>query len=213
MSAVKDLTSMRFGYLTVFSRAQNSSTGEAMWNCKCDCGNTVTVGGYSLRNGNTKSCGCLQKEITVSRNKTHGKSNSRLYRTYMHMKERCFSKNDKRYEEYGGRGITICNEWLGKSGFENFYKWSMENGYADNLTIDRKDVNGNYEPSNCRWTNMRVQQNNRRNNHTLEYNGETKTLSQWSEITGIKSITILNRLRLGWSVEKALSEPVRRLST
>lgn len=213
MSAVKDLTGMRFGYLTVLSRAQNSPTGEAMWNCKCDCGSIVTVGGYSLRNGNTKSCGCLQKEIIVSRNKTHGKSNSRLYRTYMHMKERCFSKSDKRYKEYGGRGITICDEWSGKSGFENFYKWSMENGYADNLTIDRIDVNGNYEPSNCRWTNMRVQQNNRRNNHTLEYNGETKTLSQWSEITGIKSITILNRLRLGWSVEKALSEPVRRLST
>lgn len=210
MSRIKDLSSMKFGRLSVISRADNSKSGKAMWKCRCDCGNKVIVDGYSLRSGNTKSCGCLQREIVISKNTKHGKSKTQLYRVYRHMKERCFSEADKRFPDYGGRGITICDEWLGRDGFQNFYEWSLRNGYANDLSIDRKDVDGNYCPENCRWVNMKVQQNNRRNNHILEYKGESKTLSEWSAVTGIKSLTILNRLKLGWSVEKALTEPVRR---
>lgn len=210
MSAVKDLAARRFGKLTVISRAENSKSGKARWYCKCDCGKYVEVDGYNLRCGNTKSCGCLQRAKTIERNIVHGKSKTRIYRIYQHMVERCFSKSDKRYLEYGGRGITICAEWLSEHGFEHFYKWSVHNGYSDNLTIDRKDVNGNYEPLNCRWVSMKIQQNNRRNNHLITFQGVTKTLSQWSEVTGIKSLTILHRINSGWNTEKALFTPVRK---
>ena len=208
MSKLKNLKGQRFDRLIVISRAENSKTGKARWICKCDCGNETVVSGDALRNKNTRSCGCLQKEIITKQNTIHGKTGTKIYKAYIHMKERCYSKNDKRYSDYGGRGITVCDEWL--HSFQAFYDWSMANGYADDLTIDRIDVNGNYEPGNCRWVTQKEQQNNRRNNHCLTYNGETKTLSQWSEITGIQSLTILNRLRLGWSIEKALFHPVRK---
>lgn len=121
----------------------------------------------------------------------HGKKGTKLYNTWLHMKTRCYNKNYNRYDDYGGRGITICDEWI--NDFKAFYDWSMSNGYKDNLTIDRIDVNGNYEPDNCRWADRKTQANNRRNNVYLTYNGKTKTISQWSRELNIPENTIRSR--------------------
>ena len=132
---------------------------------------------------------------------------SRLYSIYIGMKERCSNPQHCAYSNYGGRGISYCEDW---QTFQNFKTWAEQNGYTDNLTLDRIDVNGNYEPSNCRWSTFKEQQNNRTNNHLIEYNGELKTLQQWGEIFGIKWTTLYKRLQSGWDIEKALTTPVRK---
>lgn len=137
----------------------------------------------------------------------HGGYGSRLYEVWRTMKKRCNNPKNSQYHLYGGRGITVCEEW---QKFEPFYEWAMSNGYRDDLTIDRIDSNGNYEPLNCRWATWKEQQNNRRNNHLITYNGETKTLKQWSEKIGISWFTLYERLKRGWSVEKVLSTPQMR---
>lgn len=213
MSKLIDLTGQKFGRLTVIERANNSKDGRTRWKCVCECGSgkEVVVTGVDLRNGHSKSCGCIQKEIasiTVKPHYTHGKSNSRIYRIWRNMKSRCYCKKNAIYKYYGERGITVCDEWV--DDFKSFYYWAMQNGYADELSIDRKDVNGNYEPNNCRWATKKEQANNTRNNRIITYKGVTLTLSQWSEKTGINSKTIQTRLNNGWSVEKALSTPTLR---
>lgn len=203
----------RYGKLTVcgHSRGKYDKYGHYLWKCVCDCGNVCFVKGAHLRNGNTKSCGCLHSEALSERNEKHGLAGSRIYKIYKGMKRRCKSKSYCDYKDYGGRGIKLCAEWDGEHGAENFVKWSLENGYNDNLSIDRIDVNGDYSPNNCRWANMKTQANNKRSNHVLEYNGERHTLTEWSEITGLSVGTIEARLRLlGWSIEKALTTPCRR---
>ena len=123
------------------------------------------------------------------------------------MKDRCYRQKCKDYPDYGGRGISICPEW--RDSFESFMNWAIANGYSDDLTIDRKNVNGDYEPSNCRWVSNSAQQENKRNTRYLDYNGERKTIKQWSASTGIKAKTIKARLDVyGWSIERALTEPV-----
>ena len=135
---------------------------------------------------------------------THGMSYSRMYRIWLGMKTRCYNEKDKSYKRYGGRGIKMCDEW--KHDFKAFCGWSMENGYADNLSIDRKDVNGNYEPANCRWTTQKEQANNRQHHRLLTYNGKTQTIAHWADELGIGFHTIRNRIELRhWSIEKALS--------
>lgn len=129
----------------------------------------------------------------------------RIYNSWRKMVSRCTDKNDIRYKYYGGRGITICNEW---NEFRPFYEWALANGYSDNLTIDRIDVNGNYEPSNCRWITMKEQCNNKTNNINVEYNGEIKTLKQWAEKYGVKYKLLHERYRrYGWEFERALLTP------
>lgn len=135
----------------------------------------------------------------------HGLCHTRLYSIYTSMKSRCYYKRNKEYKNYGARGIVICEEWL--NSFEAFYSWAMNNGYKDNLTIDRINVNGNYEPNNCRWVTMKIQNNNRRNNHYITYNNETHTVAEWASIKNISSDTIFKRLRNNWSIEKALNTP------
>ena len=217
ISKLVDLTDKRFGKLFVLERAEDYvlSSGRKLvqWLCLCDCGEKVLVIGDNLKNGNTTSCGCYKKKLMQQKQIKHGLSGSRISVIYQHMKDRCFNKNDKRYDNYGGRGITICNEWLGENGFINFYNWSMANGYNDNLTIDRIDVNGNYEPSNCRWETFETQQNNRTNNHLLTYNGETMTMAMWAKRMNMNYKTLANRiLQSGWTVEDALTRPVRENS-
>lgn len=125
------------------------------------------------------------------------------------MIKRCHKPNFERYSDYGGRGIEVCLEW--RNSFENFRDWAMENGYKENLTIDRIDTNGNYEPSNCRWSTYKVQGNNTRRNHFIEFNGECHTMAEWAEIKGMKLQTLSNRInQYGWTIEKALTEPVRK---
>ena len=194
----------RYGRLTVIERAENHITSNGkqyrQYLCICDCGAYSIVQGARLRSGKTKSCGCLALE---SRTK-HSLQNTRLYAVWKHMKERCLNSNAPRFHNYGGRGITICDEW--KNDFKTFYDWAIANGYREGLTIDRIDNNGNYEPSNCRWISNLEQQRNRSDNHFLTYNGETKTISEWSEITGINANTLHSRIVYrGWSVEKSLT--------
>lgn len=202
-----DLSGQQFGRLTVIKEAARHSNGSVRWLCKCTCGNEVIVSRHDLRDGSTQSCGCLQTESRHS-SKTHGERHTRLYNIWASMKQRCCSPSQRNYPYYGGRGIAVCEEW---KNFLPFYEWAMANGYRDDLTIDRKNVNGNYEPSNCRWASIDEQRNNTRSNIILKHNGETHTMAEWSKILEISYGALQQRLgKLGWSVEKALTTPVRK---
>lgn len=161
MGKFKDLTGQKFGKLIVIKKVSKDKYGHTMWLCECDCGNKKIVLGKCLRNGATRSCGCYHKKQVSKLNLKHGKSNLRIHKIWSNIKQRCFNKNNLRYQYYGARGITICDEW--KEDFMSFYNWAMTNGYKDNLSIDRIDVNGNYEPSNCRWATQSEQNANTRN--------------------------------------------------
>lgn len=204
-----DLTGKKFGRLTVLKRVNNQKGKDTVWLCRCDCGNLTEVTSGHLKDGHTKSCGCFGRERTSETFKTHGMSDTRLYRIYKKMYRRCYRPQTKWYENYGGRGITICPEWLGEHGFESFAKWAFENGYADNLSIDRIDNDKGYSPDNCRWATAKEQANNTRSTVFLTYNGETKPVSEWSEITGIRQDTLTMRKRSGWTDEEIIETPLR----
>lgn len=163
MSALKDLTGQRFGRLVVLERAENSKRGNARWKCLCDCGNETIAWAESLICGNTKSCSCYKNEIAKKRRTVHGKSGCRLFGVWRGMKDRCLNPKHNRYYRYGGRGITICDEWL--HDFQAFYNWAMANGYNENAprgqcTIDRIDNDKGYSPDNCRWADAKTQRQN-----------------------------------------------------
>ena len=208
MSKLIDLTGQKFGCWTVLSRAKNSLQGHSRWLCECDCGTQRVVLGNSLRRGESTNCGCVAKEKLRKINTKHNKKRHPLYSVWIGMKKRCLNKNDHAYMYYGGRGVTIHNEWI--NHFQSFYNWAIKNGYKRNLTLDRIDVNGNYEPSNCRWTDKKTQARNRRSNFNITYNNETKCLTEWSEILGINRGTLKSRiLRSKWSIEKAFTTPIK----
>lgn len=207
-----DLTGKKFGRWTVieFAFIENRVT---YWKCQCECGTIRNVSGYNLRKGKSKSCGCLHRELMAKMKfaKTHGLyyENPRLYQIWQNMKNRCYNKNVEKYKCYGARGIMVCDEWI--HDFKAFYEWALKNGYNNQLTIDRIDVNGNYEPKNCRWLNMKDQSQNKRTNHYITFQGETKTLQQWADKIGIKSSIIRKRLKRGWDTEKALFFPIKEV--
>lgn len=205
----KNLAGQKFGRLTVIEHLGSSNDNQALWLCKCDCGNEKIVKGHNLIKGNTKSCGCLKNEMSRERLKKHGKSRTRLYDIWIAIKQRCYNPKNDRYKSYGGRGITVCDEWL--NDFQAFYDWAMTNGYKDDLTIDRIDVNGNYEPSNCRWITNLQQQQNKRNSFIVEYKGRKITISQLARENNIKPNVLYGRIKNGWSIEKAVTTPVRHL--
>jgi hypothetical protein len=170
MGKFVDLTGQRFGQVTVVERTLNhicpSGQRKTMWRCLCDCGNEIIATSANLKNGHHVSCGCLvagRMSSIGKKRKTHGKSNTRLYHIWVGMKSRCLNPHNIKYNIYGGRGIKVCSDWL--NSFEEFCDWAMANGYADNLTIDRIDGNGNYEPSNCRWSTLSEQNKNRNKWH------------------------------------------------
>jgi len=200
-----DITGQKFGRLTVIKRVENDKWNKARWLCKCECGNEVIVVGTSLRSGETQSCGCYMLDRIKECNTKHSQCSTKLYYVYCDMKERCYRKTKKNYCNYGGRGIGVCEEWL--SDFQNFYDWALNNGYQEDLTIDRIDNNGNYEPSNCRWTTRYVQNRNKRSNRYITFEGKTMTLTDWSLYLGFSDDTVRRRLKDGWSVERALTEP------
>lgn len=154
----------------------------------------------------------MSAPIDNSNRLIHDLSHTRINNIYKSMKSRCYNENNNRYYRYGKIGISVCDEWIGKDGFINFYQWSIENGYSDNLTIDRKDNTCNYSPDNCRWVGYKIQENNKSNNRMITCNNVSHTLGEWSEITGIKLSTIWARLNYGWSEEKAILTPLRKKS-
>lgn len=206
----KDLNNQRFGKLVVIKEIGRNKDNRVIWLCKCDCGNYHETLGKYLLSGETTSCGCQRTQILLieaERLKTHGLTNTRIYNIWLAMKGRCNNPNNSAYKKYGGRGIKVCEEW---NEFLSFYNWAINNGYEKSLSIDRIDVNGNYEPNNCRWADSVTQGNNTRRNHYLTYNGETKTMSEWARIKNLDYSTLRSRINeYNWSVEKALETPAR----
>lgn len=213
MAVIKDISGEKFGRLLVIRFVGKTKNGNAKWLCKCDCGGEKIVSSYSLRSGRTKSCGCIKKEQNQILCTTHGESGkhkTRLYKIWSSMKNRCYNQKDKNaYKKYGQRGITVCDEW--RFSYESFGDWALNNGYSENLTIDRIDFNGPYEPQNCRWITVKEQNNNRRSNRKLTFNGQTKTVAEWSDFLGVNRSVFQHRLDRGWSVENTLQTPVKRI--
>lgn len=201
-----DKSGQKFGRLTVLSYAGRDERNIVMWLCKCECGNFVKVRGYELGK-RTNSCGCLKREIfdTGKSAVTHGMSKTRLYGIWASMKTRCYVKGRDSYAYYGGRGIKVCEEW--KDSFETFRDWALNNGYKDELTLDRINGDGDYEADNCRWVTIIEQQSNKRNNVFLDVNSEKHTASEWSRMIGGSTHLVSGRLRRGWSVEDAVTIP------
>ena len=199
------MANQTFGRLTVIHFAY-SKDGRTFWHCKCSCGKEKDVATKDLKRGTVKSCGCLRIETTSKRRKTHGATETRLYHIWCTMKRRCETvKSGKQKNNYADRGIIICEEW---HDFIEFQKWAFSSGYNEKLTIDRINNNGNYCPENCRWVNNKIQANNKRNNVRLTYSNKTQTIAQWADELGMKYNTLDERLRKGWSVERALTTPV-----
>lgn len=193
----------RFGLLTVIAECAErcvTSRGRTIvrYFCQCECGEATFTHKDHLFSGHSRSCGCQQlKAIT-----RHGKSNSRVYHAWQHMVDRCTKESDKNYRHYGGRGITVCERWM---KFENFLEDMGEPSLG--LSIDRVNNNEGYRPENCRWATRKEQQNNRRANVVYEFKGERLTLVQWARRLGTTGQNIQNRLKLGWPLERALTEP------
>ena len=195
-SKIKDLTGQKFNLLTVIGIAQRNPL---MWKCKCDCGNITSVRTSNHKRGLVKSCGCLHKKG----NPIHNQSNTRVYRIYAKILRRCFVPEDPAYVNYGGRGITMCEEW--RNSFIAFSDWAYSNGYSDDLSIDRINNDGNYCPENCKWSNRTEQACNRRSTKFYTINGETKTLSEWCRCLEMPYKTVCRRLALGWTFEQAIA--------
>ena len=212
-----DLTNMDFGMLHVIQRAPDhitpNGTLKVVWECVCNnCGKTgVLMYSEHLLKQGIVSCGCMKAERMSKTMSTHRRSRTRLYNIWCAMKRRCYNPNDVRYDSYGGRGITVCDEW--KNSYENFQNWAIENGYDENAprgkyTIERKDVDGNYCPDNCKWATIKEQANNTRFNHIITIDGISKTIAQWAEHTGLSQGCIESRLnKLGWDEYDAVMIP------
>lgn len=205
MGRFVDLTGQRFGRLVVLERASNGKHGDIVYRCKCDCGTIKEVTATHLRSGASKSCGCLRKEVTQKNKTIHGMKRTRLYNIWVAMKRRCSPSCDKRvYDRYYGREIRVCNEW--KTDFSVFAKWALNNGYSDELSIDRINNDGNYEPSNCRWVSMEDQCNNRNNSRYITCRGETLTIAQWAKKIGMFDSNLRRSLKQGKTLEEIMKE-------
>ena len=200
MGNLIDLTGQRFGKLIVIKYLYTDKYRRTIWLCQCDCGNLKAIPSVNLRKGITKSCGCYNNE----KNLRHGQFGTRLYSTWSKMIERCHNKKYAQYKNYGERGIRVCDEW--KNDFVAFYNWAMANGYKDNLTIDRIDNNGNYEPSNCRWATIQQQQNNRRNNRVFIINGEKLTMAEVARKYQINYKSLKTKMRKNIDILTAITE-------
>lgn len=204
-----DRTGMRYSYLVVTGRAPNKSERDtnARWHCKCDCGKETIAYGQDLGRGIHRSCGCMATSYGFDYGKaarTHGMSRTVLYRAWQGMLMRCNKASDFRFKHYGARGIKVCDRWL---KFENFMS---DMGFPEKgLSLDRINVNGNYEPGNCRWATKQVQAANRRNSVKLTHNGITATIAEWSRALGISASSMHGRIASGFSGDKLFSRNLR----
>lgn len=182
-----DLVGQKYNRLTFIRYLEEGErkTNGYNWICKCDCGNFIHANASKVKSGHTKSCGCLEKEFVENINKKYKYRDKRLYGIFRAMISRCSDKNNRRYNDYGGRGITVCPEWTKELGFDDFAEWAYSSGYTESLTIDRIDNDKGYSPDNCRWITNKKQQNNKRHHRYAEYNGETHTLAEWSDMLKI----------------------------
>ncbi len=206
---MKDLTNLRFGRLTVIkctgSKSVAANHSRRYWLCKCDCGAMVEIDTTRLKSGNTQSCGCLQREIVSLLNVKHQMSSSPEFLIWAAMLQRCTNPNNRRYKDYGGRGIVVCSRW------REFRAFLADMGKRPSSlhSIDRINNDGNYELENCRWATLKEQANNSRHNHLLRFGGRTLNISQWAAKIGIPADTLRWRIRAGWETRAALTHPVR----
>ena len=209
---VQDLTGRIFGNLTVvsFSHRYETPGGSKRyrWWCQCECGEATVVDRGNLFNGSVISCGCKWQEwLHSTRRRTHNKQPRQVYRAWARIIQRCENNRLADWANYGGRGVIVCPEW--KRSYEIFRDWALVNGWRKGLQIDRIDVNGNYEPSNCRWTDAKQQARNRRNNRLLTVHGETHCVARWAELQGMSAGVLENRLLRGWTDEQAVLTPLK----
>lgn len=210
---VKDITGQKYGRLTVlrFSHVDRR-TRLAMWHCRCDCGSVSVVAGKSLRAGEVRSCGCLRidrlKEVATTHGLSGGRAGTpRLYSIWRNMRHRCRNEKATKYELYGGRGVRVCEEW---NDYIAFHAWAIANGYRDDLTLDRVDSDGHYEPANCRWVTPFEQGRFTRNRRLITFRGETRSVTEWAERLGMRATVLSSRINdYGWPIERALTTPVR----
>ena len=203
-----DIIGMKFGMLTVISYS-HSKNRKSYWMCQCDCGTKKVLRLDTFKNNTTSktvSCGCYNRVKCSSA--THRLSHTKLYHTWASMKDRCLNKNNPHYDRYGGRGITINNEWY---DYENFYNWAISNGYEEGLSIDRIDNNGNYEPSNCKWTTQSVQNRNTSRNRMYTINGESLCITDIANKYNINRNTLNYRLNKGVPIEDAIKPPIKKV--
>ena len=193
---IKDLSGLRVNNLVVKSFVGLDNDQKALWNCLCDCGNEVIFRSTFLTSGNALSCGCINKYKSVKH-----KPQERLYIIWRNIKHRCYNQGDPSFNRYGGRGIVMCDSW--RDNYQSFKSWSINNGYSDELTIDRIDNNGIYSPDNCRWVNRYVQNNNSSHNRIISFDGKSMTLSSWASYLGM-SVSGLHKRLKKWPIEKAL---------
>lgn len=199
----KDITNQKFGKLTAKYICGQDKWKRNIWLCECECGNTTEVMIGNLTSLTVQSCGCNHDG-----HPTHKQSKTRLYNIWQKMKNRCYDSNTQAYKDYGGRGINVCDEW--KNSFVSFQKWALSNGYQDNLTIERKNNNGNYCPQNCMWANRTQQGNNKRNNIILTWNNKSQTISQWANELNISASALRARKHRGWDDVKTLTTPIQK---
>lgn len=205
MSIRVNLVGQKFGKLTVLGEDVERNKGRVYWICKCDCGNIARVTTANLRSGSVKSCGCLVKETAKKVNSKHNMRGTRLYSIWVDMRRRCRNKNYHAYKNYGGRGIFVCKEW--DEDFMPFYNWSINNGYADNLSIDRINNNDGYYPENCRWVTALEQGNNTRICRYITIDNITKSLADWCRVYNTNAAMVRERIKRGWDEETAIKTP------
>lgn len=202
-----DLQGQTFGRITVVGRGPNTHDGKARWSCWCECGRVKLIRAAVLRSGSARSCGCLARESTSLRSRTHGMSKSPEWAAWQGMRKRCANSSSEKAKHYRDRGIRVCERW---DSFIAFYE-DMGPKPTRSHTLDRIDPTGNYEPENCRWATVTIQNRNKRSNRVYEHNGETMTAAEWSRRLSITQSSLMARIR-NWGVERALTKPKRNQS-